>query len=213
MIRPARKTIIINLFGGPGLGKSILAAALYADLKCEGRSAELIREFAKDFNYLGRNIDKNQQVAILGEQLARESLLYGKVDFAITDSPVFLSAIYETHYLGDKYLTNAVLGIKNNNEKDGIRYLNFFLSRESEVEYEAEGRYEKLEQAKKVDIKIQDFLNEHGIPFITIPEMGISRHLPLKEANKENLRKKMDFILEKMEKHGCFDSVVNKEAA
>jgi adenylylsulfate kinase-like enzyme len=42
------KLHVINLFGGPGTGKSTLAAALFTDLKMKGINAELVTEFAKD---------------------------------------------------------------------------------------------------------------------------------------------------------------------
>lgn len=42
------KTKIINLIGGPGVGKSTLAAEIFAELKKKGKSAELALEYAKD---------------------------------------------------------------------------------------------------------------------------------------------------------------------
>ena len=40
--------MIINLFGGPGTGKSTGAAYIFAKLKMCGVNCELITEFAKD---------------------------------------------------------------------------------------------------------------------------------------------------------------------
>ena len=42
------KTVVINLFGGPGCGKSTIAAELFAILKKQGYEVELVTEYAKD---------------------------------------------------------------------------------------------------------------------------------------------------------------------
>ena len=39
---------VINLFGGPGCGKSTTAADLFARMKLRGLSVELVTEYAKD---------------------------------------------------------------------------------------------------------------------------------------------------------------------
>ena len=52
-----RKTLIVNLFGAPGCGKSTLAAALFSELKKAGFNAELVTEYANDKVY-----EKNQTV-------------------------------------------------------------------------------------------------------------------------------------------------------
>jgi tRNA uridine 5-carbamoylmethylation protein Kti12 len=87
----SRKTTIINLYGGPGTGKSTSAAYLYYILKAEGHNVELVREYVKDWAWEGRQISTYDQIYFLGKQVRRESLLYGKVDWIITDSPVMMN--------------------------------------------------------------------------------------------------------------------------
>lgn len=41
-------TIVVNLFGAPGAGKSTGAAHIFAELKMCGINTELVTEFAKD---------------------------------------------------------------------------------------------------------------------------------------------------------------------
>ena len=43
-----KKTLVVNLFGAPGSGKSTAAAYIFALLKMAGINAELVTEFAKD---------------------------------------------------------------------------------------------------------------------------------------------------------------------
>ena len=47
-MRLKMKTIVVNLFGAPGAGKSTGAAYIFALLKMAGIEAELVTEFAKD---------------------------------------------------------------------------------------------------------------------------------------------------------------------
>ena len=42
------QTIIVNLFGAPGAGKSTGAAYIFSKIKMAGVNAELVTEFAKD---------------------------------------------------------------------------------------------------------------------------------------------------------------------
>ena len=43
-----KRTKIVNLYGGPGTGKSTTAAALFAEMKIRGVNCEYIQEYAKD---------------------------------------------------------------------------------------------------------------------------------------------------------------------
>lgn len=45
--------LVINIFGGPGVGKSTVAAGLFYRLKCLHYSVELVEEFAKYLVYQG----------------------------------------------------------------------------------------------------------------------------------------------------------------
>ena len=86
-----KKTTIINLYGGPGTGKSTSAAYFYYLLKAQGKNVELVREYVKDWAWEGRKISTYDQIYFLGKQVRRESMLYGKVDWIVTDSPIMMN--------------------------------------------------------------------------------------------------------------------------
>ena len=46
---------IVNLFGGPGTGKSICAAQIFVDLKFKNKNVELITEYTKDATWEKRS--------------------------------------------------------------------------------------------------------------------------------------------------------------
>lgn len=107
-----KKSIVINLFGAPGVGKSTLAYLLTGHLKADGINAELVTEFAKDLTWANRDFDLSAQPYIFGEQYYRIQKLVGKVDFIITDSPLLLSLIYTNNSYPESF-KKSVLDIFN----------------------------------------------------------------------------------------------------
>ena len=93
-------TKVINLFGGSGIGKSTLAAALFTEMKTKLYDVELVTEFVKTMAWDGIKPTLYDQVYILGNQSKCETRLYNKVEYVITDSPLFLGPIYEEYYSG-----------------------------------------------------------------------------------------------------------------
>ena len=89
-----RQTTIINLIGAPCAGKSTLAAGLFALMKKRYISVELVTEYAKDLIYDGIQSHDMDPYVVFAEQHRRIKRLEGKVDYVITDSPLFLSAFY-----------------------------------------------------------------------------------------------------------------------
>ena len=88
------KTKLINLFGGPGIGKSTVAAHLYAHLKMEGYSAELVTEYAKDKVWEGSINVLRDQIYVFAKQRFRLGRIVGKVEYIVTDAPLLLSMVY-----------------------------------------------------------------------------------------------------------------------
>lgn len=87
-------TKVINLYGGPGTGKSTIAAGVFYSLKMRHTSCELVREFAKDLVWEGRTEMLNRQLYIFAKQHKRLQDLDGKVDVVITDAPLLMAIVY-----------------------------------------------------------------------------------------------------------------------
>ena len=80
---------VLNIFGGPGSGKSVLRASFYSYLKREGYSIEECLEFAKELTLKNdiRTLKENQ-ILVLGTQLQKlKDIEQSGFDYAITDSP------------------------------------------------------------------------------------------------------------------------------
>ncbi len=154
---------VINLFGGPGSGKSTTAAGVFAELKNRGVNCELVTEVAKDIVWDGATRNLSNQLYVLGNQSMRILRLVGQVDVAVTDSPIMLSVVYnrigQTPIPG---LDDAALFVHNRFEN-----LNFLLERVKP--YTKVGRYQDREEAVQIDAMIETVLASHRIPFLKAP--------------------------------------------
>lgn len=159
-------SVVINLFGGSGLGKSTTAALIFGEMKLKNLHCELVREFVKEWAWSGRKVTSTDQNVIYENQLAREKMYYGKLDYIVTDSPLLLSPIYQKYYTGDDPIAGLVLDGLKTAEQDGVTHLNFLLQRNKP--FDPRGRYETAEQAREVDQLVQDYLELHKMPYYVI---------------------------------------------
>jgi nicotinamide riboside kinase len=168
------KTIVVSLFGGPGVGKSALSAELFVKLKIKGVSCEMVQEYVKGWAWEGRAVGPLDQVYILAKQLKAESRLYGKVAVIITDSPLLLSPIYERHYQGTAASEPMAFSILQTAQAHGVDRMNFLLARDTA--YRQDGRYETEPMAVEVDTAMKLYLDFHKIPYrlIAAPAIPLS---------------------------------------
>lgn len=148
-------TKIINLFGGPGSGKSTTAALLFGRMKLLGYNCELITEFAKRLTWEKRYTTLNNQAYVFGKQLHYLDNVVDQVDYIITDSPILLSAIYAPEDYEESF-DKFVLDVFN-------RYnnVNIFISRVKP--YNPIGRNQTEGEAAQIDCKIQEYLLDNKI--------------------------------------------------
>ena len=158
-----KKTIIVNLFGGPGSGKSTTAAGLFHKLKINGINCELVTEFAKhitwkeDFNTL-----KNQ-IYVFAKQHDRMFHLKDKVDVIITDSPIIMGLSYCDWSVIPNSFEQFVVDEFNNTNAVNI---NYFINRVKE--YNPSGRSQTEEEAKEKDREIKTLLEKYDVSFQSI---------------------------------------------
>jgi hypothetical protein len=156
-----KKTLVCNLFAGPGAGKSTTAAGAFSLLKQAGRNVEYVSEYAKDLTWGEHFFALGDQVHILGEQHFRLFRLFGKVEAIITDSPLILGLLYSDPKMPESY-KQLVLDLHNS-----MNTLNFFILRDKP--YNPKGRNQTLEQSLKIDIAANELLIKNRIDFINIP--------------------------------------------
>jgi len=153
----------INLIGGPGCGKSTLAAYTYSYLKTHGHDVELAREFVKSWAYQKIRPASFDQLYITASQLREEDLLLRSgVDIVISDSPLVMQLVYVHGEPLFEELLSIVQKFDNKHPS-----LNIWLER-GNLPYKTEGRYQTLEQAKLLDAALKALLDKIGLKYTSI---------------------------------------------
>ena len=151
--------IVVNLFAGPGSGKSTTCAGVFAKLKLAGINCEMALEYAKDKVWEESNKVLDDQIYVFGKQLHRIFRLKDKVDVVITDSPILLSIIYDK--TGNKYFSDLVLNQFNNFDNR-----NYFIERTTV--YNPKGRLQTEDEAKEIDKVLLDLLNDCNFEYDSV---------------------------------------------
>lgn len=154
-----KKTLVVNLFGAPGSGKSTAAAYIFALLKMAGINAELVTEFAKDKVWEEAKAAFENQQYLFGEQSYRMSRCMGKVDVIVTDSPLLLSVIYNPK--PDTIFNNWVRLAHLSQFR-----LNYYINRVNP--FVQSGRIHNESESLQIGERIKDLLNETDIEYTEI---------------------------------------------
>lgn len=154
----------INFYGGPGVGKSTLAAHLFAWLKQQGFDAELAQEWIKTWVYQGRKMASFDYVYTFANQLHTEDrLLQAGINIVVTDSPLYLQVIYALHQKMEA--ANELWKIARRFEA-AYPSVNFVVARQTA--YKPLGRYETAQQAAAMDPIIKSQLETWHVPFTVV---------------------------------------------
>jgi hypothetical protein len=158
------KVIRINLYAGPGVGKSTTAARLFSDLKIRWNQkndpqVELITEAIKEWAWLKLPPQSWDQFFIFASQLRREDIvLRHKHTSVVTDSPLWMQLGYIKR--GNSPFYGACVTAARLFDEQ-FESFNAFLLRS--VPYHQEGRYENPDQAVEMDNLIRSTLAENGV--------------------------------------------------
>lgn len=151
-----RKTLVVNLYAGPGSGKSTTAAGVFFELKSRGINCELATEFVKDLVWEERHKAIDNQVYIFAKQHHRVTRLLGEVDVIVTDSPLLLTLVYGK-------AEDAALKNLSRVEHNKLWTFNCFIKRNKE--YNPKGRWQTYAEARDLDRSIADMLDKEQVPY------------------------------------------------
>lgn len=151
-------TKLICFYGAPSSGKSTNSCKLYASKKTKGENVELVREAAKEWCWENRKIGMYDQMYLISEQIRRESMLFGKVDTIITDSPALLGAFYMEHNHNKRFMTDLVLKYIETAKQNNVTFINKWCRIK---QYNPVGRYESKKQALKIQEDLWQFLKRN----------------------------------------------------
>jgi len=151
----------INLYGGPGIGKSVKAAEIY--LK---GGIELVQEFVKPRAFRQELTLGWDCVHAFSCQLKRELELLDYTDI-VTDSPLLLQVVYakKNGCLVWEQLRDVALKFE-----EDFNSVNYVLQRC--FPYKHAGRIESEFDASAMDEMIEDCLTCWGVKYETLPCTG-----------------------------------------
>tara|TARA_R100001463_G_scaffold17250_4_gene44310 strand:- start:8494 stop:9027 length:534 start_codon:yes stop_codon:yes gene_type:complete len=160
---------LVNLFGGPGIGKSGIAAGITYKLKKKHISCNNPYEFPKTIAWDNNLPAIKDQLYIFANQHRGIAQAYGKVDYIIIDSPILFSTIYHTYYTNGypaEYYRQPFhdLVVDLHKQYDSI---NILLDRGESVHNDDE-RFQDLEESIVIDKLCKTILDKHDIPYHTI---------------------------------------------
>lgn len=152
---------VVNLFAGPGCGKSTLATGVFSLLKLHGINAELATEFCKDLVWEKRTTAMDNQYYVWAKQHHKLFRLQDQVDIVITDSPLLLSILYSNGSISSHFyrLVDVVFKQFDN--------MNFFVNRVKP--YNPKGRSQTEDEAKILDANTKRLLQANKIDFEEVP--------------------------------------------
>lgn len=203
-------TVVVNLFGGPGCGKTTLAHELTAAISRRGLICEYAPEYAKDLTW--DTLSKDDEIAssarsALGPSIAQQRLVhdeqmrridrpYGFVDAIVTDSPAIISWAYSD---GDE---RELEDFHDYMLREFMRHRNLNLLVNRDIPYEQVGRNEDEETAKQKDDIMLEILRSTHEPFAKVGRYDLTS---IVSAVEQMAREGMT-AYEAMEREGLSDS-------
>ncbi len=155
----------INLFGGPGIGKSTLAARIFTHLKQAGKSIELVQEFVKQYVYDDRQLNGWDYGYTFAQQFEAERRpLQGGIWQIVTDSPLLLQCVYAR--MAGCPVTDSLISICQEFDRE-YPTTNLFLKRQTR--FVTDGRWQQNEQeAVAIDTAVEATLRQNNIKYYWI---------------------------------------------
>lgn len=161
------QTKIINLFGGPSIGKSVLAARLYGEMACNPTigCVEQVNEYAKLLVWQKDHETLAHRPTVTKGQIGNFAPI-GQCDFIVTDSPIDLGLIYSPA----EHLEETKALIEEFKLANPHSEINILLKRERKG-FQEVGRVHDESESIKKDQEVKDMLKGLGKDFIEVSNM------------------------------------------
>lgn len=183
------ETLVINLIGGPGCGKSTIAADLFSRLKKMGVTCELVTEYIKERIYEENKTIPFNQIAIFGNQHYMINNKIGKVECVIQDGSFINNELYTRENTGKDNPEFYQLLVS---EYKKFNNLDFFIDRGT-IPFETYGRIHTHEQSLRIDQEIKNIYDKYNFKYISVESRdAVDKMIPiilekLKELGNEHI--------------------------
>lgn len=153
-------TVVINIIGGPCSGKSVAAAALFAELKKHGIICEYLPEVIKSYIYENNHNMCLDQVMLFAKELYNLKNLNGKVAIIVHDGSLLNNIVYNRD--SDQIFNAFVI-----EQYHTFHNLDFFIDR-GELAFQQYGRIHDEAESIAIDKKIQEVYSFANADYITV---------------------------------------------
>ena len=160
-------TKVINIIGGPGSGKSLIAAAIILHLHLHNKTVETIPDYAKSLVWQQNHEVLKNQSFIAQRHFEMLNLLDGQAQYLITECSLPQVLYYNENYadnICDIAKTRAQI-LEWYGQHDNV---NIFVER-GDKKYVHTGRFQDEDQARDIDRGLHALLEREGLPFTTLP--------------------------------------------
>lgn len=175
------KTKIINLISSPGVGKSVCAGLIFAELKIRGYITEYAQEYVKNLIWKDElELIKNQYLISYQQYLLFKGM-NKKVEYIVTDGSLIHGLYYNRHY------KDNVSDIKKT-EKKILEWISefdniyIFLER-GDYKYEENGRIHSFQESLKIQEELKILLDDLSIKRLCI------------KSDKNNISQMIEYII------------------
>lgn len=155
-------TLIVNLYGAPGSGKSTTASGVFHKLKINNVNAEYVTEVAKDFTWEKRHLTLQYQPYVFSKQFRDIYRLLDQVQVIVTDSPIFLGAFYLWKYPNTKVPYKSFVNYAYEQSKY-IGGIDYFINRVKP--YNPKGRNQTEDESNTLNDELKYFLQLYKINY------------------------------------------------
>jgi uridine kinase len=178
----SRNTSIINVIGGPGIGKSTICAIIFSQLKLKGFVVEYVQEYAKQLVWTHDFDTLNNQYYVTKTQSNLFKQMIGHVDFIVTDGSILHGLYYNRHNKDNtSNIEKTERLILDTYSK--FNNINIVLERGPFL-YEQHGRIETEKESKEIDIILRHMMSRNNINY----ESFISN------CDQDNINKLIQYI-------------------
>ncbi len=155
---------VINFISGAGCGKSLMSALTFAELKMRHMKAEYIQEYAKTLVWQKRFEELDNQYQVSMEQYKMIKAVDGEVNYIVCDSGLLIGVFYNRYHKTNVCNVQKTEFMLLNKMKE-FDNIYIFLERNPEFPYEREGRMQDEQEAKLIDTKFKELLEELKLPY------------------------------------------------
>lgn len=177
----------IGICGGPSSGKTTLARALTVKLSTSGHNVEHVTEYARFHiaEYLKQSTqtprDPLHQVIIFQNQVRWEAAVQDTVEYVISDSPVFMNAVYTYNVIDFDDYKQRIFYYQHYErllEYSRNYYDYIFFLPPGDIGFVHDGlRGEDEARAEQIGEQIRAFLVFHQMPFYTITGRDLDKRI------------------------------------